>query len=157
VLAVRIKEPRAEQEEAERRRRAWETERTEKLRFIREEEEGVKALYAEADAWHRRRRLRVYLDAVRAAAIAEHGEVQQGSDLDRWLVWAADQADRIDPLAESPPSILDEKGKYGGLLVPRGERIPERLPLTVRLSDRCLRVQRDGDGRGIANRVGRGR
>jgi hypothetical protein len=29
-----------------------------------------------------------------------------------WLRWATDQADRLDPLKESPPSILDEAEKY---------------------------------------------
>ncbi len=37
---------------------------------------------------------------------------EKGSDLDLWLIWASEQADRIDPLVDSPPSIIDEKAKH---------------------------------------------
>lgn len=111
-LAAKIKKRRAEQEEAERLRRAWEKERADKLRLIEEEEERIKLLHEEANAWHRSKRLRAYIEAARAAAIANHGEVQPGSAHDRWLRWASEQADRIDPLKESPPCIVDQKREY---------------------------------------------
>ena len=41
-----------------------------------------------------------------------HAEIQEGSDLARWLTWASEQAHRLDPLVESPPSIIDEKKRY---------------------------------------------
>jgi len=112
AVAVTIKKQREEREEAARRRRAWEEERAEKLRLIHEEEERVKDLHAEVDAWHRSERVRRFIDTVRAAAIAKHGAIGVGSELERWLTWAAAQADRIDPLVESPHSILDERRKY---------------------------------------------
>ena len=34
--------------------------------------------------------------------------------LGRWVTWALQQADRIDPLAESPASVLDRKGELEG-------------------------------------------
>jgi hypothetical protein len=33
--------------------------------------------------------------------------------MDQWISWALDQADRYDPLAKSPPSVLDEPSPYG--------------------------------------------
>jgi len=61
-------------------------------------------LHREAEAWHKSQRLRAYIDAVRAAATADGGNIESGSELGLWLVWASEQADRIDPLLESPPS-----------------------------------------------------
>lgn len=49
-----------------------------------------------------------YVEAVRSAAIQRLGKIQPGSELEQWLSWATQHADRIDPLVESPPSILDE-------------------------------------------------
>ncbi len=67
-------------------------------------------LNAQADAWHRSQRLREFAAAVRAAAA--EGRLQSDADLERWLHWVADQADRLDPLVESPPSVVEEKQKY---------------------------------------------
>jgi hypothetical protein len=36
------------------------------------------------------------------------GTIDPDSEFAAWLEWAHQQADRLDPLAESPPSILDE-------------------------------------------------
>jgi hypothetical protein len=33
-------------------------------------------------------------------------------DLDAWAQWALAQADRLDPLTLSPPSVVDEKAKF---------------------------------------------
>src|SRR5438034_741856 len=98
LAANKLKADRKEREEAERRRHAWERERTEKLRLIQEEEHRIKALHGEVDAWHRSQRIRAFLGTVRANAIARHGEIRAGGELDQWLTWASEQADRIDPL-----------------------------------------------------------
>lgn len=51
-----------------------------------------------------------YVEAVRQWGAEKHGgEIKAGSELERWIIWALQQADRIDPLVDSPPSILDEK------------------------------------------------
>jgi hypothetical protein len=36
----------------------------------------------------------------------------EGIDNDDWKDWALAQADRLDPLKESPHSILDEEGEF---------------------------------------------
>jgi hypothetical protein len=49
-----------------------------------------------------------YIEAVLQDAIGQHGSVDPDSETGRWIDWATMQADRLDPLVESPPSILDE-------------------------------------------------
>ena len=113
LLAEAIKSQRREQEEARKRREAWEQERAVKLRVIREEEERLSELDAEVDAWHRSQRLRAYVAAVESAAEVVSDPAIDHRELAHWIAWATAQAERLDPLVESPPSILDEKGKWG--------------------------------------------
>ena len=114
-----IKAERREAEEQERQRqqrereqREWEAQQQEKLEGIRQEEERLQQLMAEADSWNRAQQLRFYLQAVRHRASCQKGEILNESDLHDWLRWAEQQADRLDPLTSSPPSILDEKEKW---------------------------------------------
>jgi hypothetical protein len=74
------------------------------------EQSRVDRLMADAASWQKSQALRAYIQAVEERAIREHGSVEDGCELDRWLKWARQQADRLDPLAPSPPSILDEEG-----------------------------------------------
>lgn len=100
----------AERIERDRREREWqerENKRVELARLRREEEERVQALEKEASAWNKSQQIRAYLKAVREVALQKNGEIEPGSELDKWLTWASQQADRLDPLVESPPSILD--------------------------------------------------
>lgn len=110
----RLEELRQEREQREHRRQEWECQRYEKLEEIRAEEERVAALMGEAEAWHKSQAIRTYIQAARENLIEVRGEVVPDSDEDRWLHWASNQADRIDPLTDSPPSVLDEKSKWDG-------------------------------------------
>ena len=56
--------------------------------------------------------MRSFIRAVKENSLKKDGIIEQGKDLDDWLEWATDQADRLDPLVESPYSILDEKDDY---------------------------------------------
>lgn len=101
--------------EAERRktRQEWERQRAEKVRQIREEEERLKRLLAEADSWDRCRRVRAYIrHTVRTIEAAEGMRAQPGSSLEKWADWATLHADRLDPAVKPPHSILDEKAKW---------------------------------------------
>jgi hypothetical protein len=104
TLADRVLAHRRELEKAQEERRQQEIERAEHERRARVEEERFRALQAEANAWHQSRRLRQYIEAVRVDARTKHGATEAGSELDRWLVWACAQADRLDPLADSEPA-----------------------------------------------------
>jgi len=104
---------RQRREEECERREAWERERAIKVPLIRQEEQCLKGLQEEANAWHASQSIRQYVQAVTESATAGSEEIKDGSELHRWIIWATEQADRLDPLTESPPSILDEKQKYG--------------------------------------------
>ncbi|NOZ11735.1 MAG: hypothetical protein GXP09_11935 [Gammaproteobacteria bacterium] len=90
--------------EAEQRRRE------EKARLIREEKERLKKLETNAKNWHKSQTIRAYIEAVRGDTIGKHGKVD--GEFERWLTWASQQADRLDPLTESPASILDEEDDH---------------------------------------------
>jgi hypothetical protein len=79
---------------------------------IQAERKRVQKLRANAVDWVQSRNLRAYIATVRQEAVASGQDVSEGSEVGTWLRWATDQADRLDPLKESPPSILDEEEKY---------------------------------------------
>lgn len=117
--AVDTKEMRKEAEErerarqeAERKRREWEIERINKLEEIRKEEKQLDDLLSEAEAWQKAQRIRAYVQVVRDAVIAKHGEIPAGSQAETWIPWALNHANRFDPLATHSPTILDEKSTW---------------------------------------------
>lgn len=79
--------------------------RRNRVRAAQKQEAAMLAkLKADADSWDQARRIRCYI-----AALADHGgSFPDSLARERWLSWARDQADRIDPLTPSPSSILDE-------------------------------------------------
>ena len=108
--------------ETERREREWQEEKNrraeqERARAaiwakIQTERAKVDALQADATAWEEARQIRIYIEAVRQDALARGKNIGKKSELGKWLAWAQNQADRIDPLKKSPPSILDDEEKY---------------------------------------------
>ncbi len=103
IRACRLEREKEEREREERRRKI---EEIKKLR--REEEQRLKILDQQVSNWHQSLRIRQYVEALREAALSKHGTIELGSDVDKWITWAIQQADRLDPLVKSPPSILDE-------------------------------------------------
>lgn len=90
--------------EHERQRRQWEEQRQqeeEQERLRREEAARLQALEQEVADWQRAQRIRAYVEAVRQVAVERKGAIEAGSELDRWIAWGMQQADRIDPLATS--------------------------------------------------------
>ena len=81
-----------------------------KLNLIAAEEARVQELLSESDAWHQSNRIRQFVSAAHERAIMKGNETS--AEHTKWSEWALKQADRIDPLVESPPSIVDEKKKY---------------------------------------------
>lgn len=47
-----------------------------------------------------------FLVIYRSQLTNEQQPIEAGSELEKWLDWAEQQADRVDPLVQSPPSIL---------------------------------------------------
>lgn len=97
-----------ERREEERREKEKAERRAEKRRLIQVEQKRVDLLMQQAQCWRASRTLRKYIEARKKQYVAAHGDITPESDLARWLDWARQQADRLDPLAKSPPSILDE-------------------------------------------------
>lgn len=114
-FAARKKEYDEEQErlaqqrrEEERRREEEARRRAEKRQLIQSEQKRVDLLMEEARYWRASQDLRGYIEARKQMQLAIYGRIDPESDFARWLAWATQQADRLDPLTESPPSILDE-------------------------------------------------
>ena len=97
--AAYIEEERRRQEEARRR--------AELQRQHEQEQARVKTLVADAVNWSQARQLRAFIAAAAARHIEDHGAIAPDSEFAQWHKWALEQADRLDPLCESPPSILD--------------------------------------------------
>lgn len=108
----------AERAKAEARQVRYEAEQQRRavLRAeIETERVRVEQLGKDAAAWRRAQDIRVFVDARAAqmAICASHPDRASADGLandpeaKRWLQWASDQADRLDPLRTSPPSIID--------------------------------------------------
>ena len=78
-------------------------------RLRREEEERIKSLENQIEAWYRSRQIREYLQAVKRTAIQKYGRIEPSSELDKWLTWAKQHADRVDPLVEVPLPVLSKE------------------------------------------------
>jgi len=98
--------------QAERVRREREAElkrlRDELAQRQREEHARVEQLIQHAEAMRRSRLVREYLDELFWLR-APDGVVDIDSTLAEYLRWGFQQADRLDPLRPSPPSVLDER------------------------------------------------
>jgi hypothetical protein len=115
VAAAKIAQDK-EREEEERRRierkRQIEQERMKRADLRRrylEEEARVNRLIEDAENWKRSQLLREYIAEIKRLASACDPTIRTEQPLEEWLKWAQDQAERLDPLAPSPASILDEE------------------------------------------------
>ena len=104
-------EAKEKQLEKERLRREEEERQQELQRILMAEQARVDNLLADAEAWEESRRLRAYIKAclakTRRAGKTTERDIGPDSEFGKWLIWARAQADRLDPLVKSPPSILD--------------------------------------------------
>jgi hypothetical protein len=109
---------RRHEQEQERRREAErqaEAARQEAARQLAERRKAYKAekarfkqLLRQAEDLHKSRMIRELVDAVRQQA-AQPSLIIPDGNVAAWIEWATRQADWLDPLRVSPPSILDEK------------------------------------------------
>ncbi len=65
---------------------------------VQEEKARVHSLLTKTQNWKISQQIRDYISAVREAVVKKHGHIVPGSDIDQWLAWALQQADRFDPL-----------------------------------------------------------
>ncbi len=97
----------AEQRESQRRAE----ERARLHQRIMAEKSRVRALRRAAASWLRAEQLRSFVSAARDSARQGGQPSEVGTPFGNFLAWAEQQADRIDPLKESPTSIRDRKGE----------------------------------------------
>jgi hypothetical protein len=104
-FVLREKENRLQKEKDFEERRLAEEKRKDLFEAIQLEKRRVHDLEVEAENWQRATKIRAYIEAVKNMA----KEDPKSDSLTTWFSWAQQQADRLDPLMESPPSILDEE------------------------------------------------
>ncbi|MCO6043303.1 hypothetical protein NG895_05235 [Aeoliella sp. ICT_H6.2] len=97
-----LEEAAREKREKERQRRA------ERRQRQQEERDRVDLLLQKAEDWRQSENVRALINAMKQQYSQSGVSVLPDSEEGKWLNWAAAQADRLDPLVESPPSILDE-------------------------------------------------
>ena len=105
----RIRAELAKQEEIERRKKAEELEELSKL--IQEEEAKVKDLDRWVTAWVRADQIRNFVAALENVWAKAGHDVSSESEKGQRLAWMRKQAERLDPMVPTPPSILDRKGE----------------------------------------------
>ncbi len=74
---------------------------------LAEEKASVELLLNQAARWRESKSVRLFIDEARERGRIDELELE-GDDLARWISWAEEQADRLDPFSPSPPSILDD-------------------------------------------------
>ena len=94
-------------EEIEERKRAQE--RAALAEQVAEEEKKVKDLDSWVSSWGRAQKMRDFISALEKAWEKEGHDLSPQSEKGRRILWMKQQADRLDPLVESPKSILDRK------------------------------------------------
>lgn len=99
ALVQRARREAREKEELARQKKIDEVEA--ELEKIEAEEKKIRILRKEATAWHRADRIRKYIAAAR----------ESGAKDAEWIAWAEREADRLDPLKPTPPSIVDDKAE----------------------------------------------
>lgn len=98
----------AEERERQRREEELQKKRNELQRRQEEEQNRLDELLCHVKAWRESHDIRSYLDAVKEVVKVRDGKLPETGEFIEYLNWAANQADRLDPLKPSPASILDE-------------------------------------------------
>lgn len=113
--AVKKKEYRHEKEEEKRQQRELARQREEEQnrlaelkRQVQQEQTRVSKLITDAENYHKSKQVRNFIAAVENEQLKDNPVYVTDDDYENWVKWALDQADRLDPLTESPESILDK-------------------------------------------------
>jgi hypothetical protein len=91
--------------EEERKRQA------EPNRKIQEERTRISNLITDAENHQKSMQIRDFVAAVEKEHRNGNAVYVNADECESWVTWARDQADRLDPLSHSPPSILDQAGE----------------------------------------------
>jgi hypothetical protein len=120
VVGAFARQARAAKLGAERERREEIKRREEEIQhqklaeLIREEEKKVSNFDTWVTNWLRARHYREFIVALEQSWKEAGKNLSPEADHGKRLVWMRQQADRLDPLVESPGSILDRKSEISG-------------------------------------------
>lgn len=113
-VSVRVREFEAEKKEQKEREYREQLEREAAARRLeakrkeyKKEKARLKKLLIQAENLQLSRNLRELINIVKSSPKAL-SQIAPDTPLEEWLEWATSQADRLDPLIPSPPSILDD-------------------------------------------------
>ena len=98
---------REKQREIERREK--ERQRIELSELVREEEKRVQELAGWVDGWIRAKHMREFISEVERIWKTENEDLSPEAPKGKRIAWMKQQADRMDPMVASPPSVLDRK------------------------------------------------
>ena len=98
-----------QKEELDQRRKEEELEKLAKL--IKEEEKKVRDLNSWVMMWARAKRMRRFITALEKEWKSQGIDLSPESEKAKRIAWMKGQADRLDPMIPSPPSILDRKNE----------------------------------------------
>ncbi len=105
ALKIRAEEARVAAIEREKKRQ----ERAKLADEIHKEEKKLSDLNGWIDAWTRAAQMRGFIAALESAWKEEGHDLSPEAPKGQRILWMKQQADRIDPMVESPASILDRK------------------------------------------------
>jgi hypothetical protein len=108
-VAVAVRAERLDRERRDRELKDRERRRRELFIAQEREKERLAQLDREVASWHKAQEIRAYVQTARDLSLKKFGRIDPGSEMDQWITWAMAQADRHDPLVESPPSVLHEE------------------------------------------------
>jgi len=80
-------------------------------KLIKEEEKKVRDLSLWVKRWARAKRMRTFIAALEREWKRQGIELSPESEKGKRIAWMKEQADRLDPMIPSPPSILDRKNE----------------------------------------------
>ncbi|MCE9528180.1 MAG: hypothetical protein K8R36_19230 [Planctomycetales bacterium] len=106
-----LEEQRKREEERkaeERRQQQAAIQRAKKREEYSREKARFELLLEQLKGWQHSKDLRDFLNSAKQSHLAKPGRTELTPEFAEWFAWASLQADRMDPLMDSPPSILDE-------------------------------------------------
>jgi hypothetical protein len=106
---LKIRAEQAKQREIERQKK--QREMAELSLLIQEEEKKVRDFEGWVTAWARAQQMRDFIAALEKLWAEQGHDLSPDAPKGQRIVWMKQQADRMDPMLPSPPSILDRKGE----------------------------------------------
>jgi hypothetical protein len=107
--SLQIRAEQAKSDELERQKKRQEM--AELGRQIEEEEKKVLDLDGWVNGWFRAKQMRDFITALEQLWNREGHDLSPTAPKGQRIIWMRQQADRVDPMVPSPPSILDRKSE----------------------------------------------